>query len=98
MSESQIDTIDARLARLERENRRLRRIAAAITAGVVLLILCGAGSREEGVIKGERMLLANNANDSGIAMGTSPDGEPAITFRRTLNGKEYSMEMRMFVA
>ncbi len=99
MAESQIDTIVERLTRLERENRRMRRIAAAITAGVVLLVFCGARDHgEDGVITGERMLLKNKGEDSSIAMGASVNGDPAITLQRTLNGKAYSMEMRMFVA
>src|SRR4051794_20893429 len=36
--------------------------------------------------------------DSSIVMGAASSGEPTMTFRRSLGGKSYSMEMRMFVA
>jgi hypothetical protein len=46
MHQSQIDTIGEHLTRLDRENRRLRRIGTACMAGFVLLVFCGA--RDDG--------------------------------------------------
>jgi len=93
------DPVEARLDRLERENRRLRRFGAATAVGAALVLLLGAHPPDGGgVLEGERLVLKSRSGEAGVTIGTSDSGEPVIAMKRTINGKPYSMNLRMFVA
>jgi hypothetical protein len=99
MAGIRIEDLHARLERLERENRRLKRIGTAAACVVVVLALSGArdGDRQ-GVLRGERLELANKDGNSRVILGESADGLPCLTLERTVRGRSYSMRQELFVA
>ncbi len=99
MHQTQLEAIDARLARLERENRFLRGIGVGSLCAFALLVFGGAtGQGKDGILAGEQLRLTNKAGDSRIVIGESGDGLPSLTLERTVAGRTYSMRQELFVA
>jgi len=99
MHQAQLETIDARLTRLERENRSLRRIGAGSLCALALLVLGGAIEQgKDGVLEGEQLRLTNKSKDSRIVIGESGDGLPSVTLERTVGGRSYAIRQELFVA
>jgi hypothetical protein len=81
MDTASIDLLTERVDRLERENRRLKRIGAALAVGLLGVMIAGARSAAVvDVVEARGFRLVDEHGRHRIAMFMSPEGKPAISF------------------
>ncbi len=80
--DNSIQTISLRLASLERENRRLKRMGVGLLGASVLFGLLGAASPMLcKTVWAERLVLRNSSNKEVMTMDAYSTGRPTITMR-----------------
>lgn len=74
--------IRRRLDRLDRENRRLRRITATAVVGLAAGILMGQASPRQvpGVVEAQKFVLQDARGESRAELTVLPDGSPTLGF------------------
>ena len=78
--------ITARLDRLERENRRLKRVGGGLAIAVAALGLMSAASGFCKTVWAERLVLRDSSGNDRLMMDAYSSGVPSITMRDG-NGK-----------
>jgi len=83
MDEQRLEVLSARLDRLERENRRMRRAGGVLLAGLAALVLTGqalpAGAPR--VVEAELFVLRDSGGSTRAVLHTQADGSPSLDFR-----------------
>ncbi len=82
MNEPTISKLDQRLDRLERENRRLKRIGALVVVGIAAVVLMGQArsSKVAKVIEAEKFVLRDTSGQVGATLFTVGEGSPHLEF------------------
>ena len=83
MNEPVIEQTLRRLERLERENRRIKRIGVCALFGAVVLIVMGQArpSNVAKVIEAERFVVRGAAGSVSAVLGVNPDGNMGLEIR-----------------
>ncbi len=83
MNEPTMDKLVQRLDRLERENRRLKRIGALVVVGIAAVVLMGQArlSKVAKVIEAEKFVLRDTSGQIGAILFTVDGGSPHLEFR-----------------
>lgn len=77
----QANDIQARVERLERENRRLKRIGGGLAVGVTALCLMSAATSFCKTVWAERLVLQDSSGKERLTMDAYTSGTPAITMQ-----------------
>jgi hypothetical protein len=93
MDERGLQVLSERLARVERENRRLRRIGAVVLAGLAAVVLLGqAGPGNVGrTVEAEQFVLRDAGGKVRAVLHTRADGSPHLDFRDAAGGARASL-------
>lgn len=88
MNEPVIEQMLRRLERLEKENRRIKRIGASALFGAIILVVMGqAGpSNVAKVIEAERFVVRDTSGSVSAVLGINPDRNMGLEIRDK-NGK-----------
>ena len=78
-----VEALAARVDRLERENRRLRRGGAAALLGLAAALVMGQAPRggNARTVEAERFLLRDASGKARAELAIQPDGSPYLEFR-----------------
>jgi hypothetical protein len=73
------DEVNARLERLERDNRRLRRWLGAVAVGAIVPILLAASHEKAGkTLEATKIVLKDAKGKVRAEIGTQPDGSASL--------------------
>lgn len=78
MKTSESHSLAERVNRLERENRRLKRIGVPILVGVVAVLLAGAEVGKPKIIEAEGFVLKDKEGRKRAELSSSPDGSSSM--------------------
>ena len=83
MNEPTMDKLVQRLDRLEKENRRMKRIGALVAVGIAAVVLMGQArsSKVAKVIEAEKFVLRDTSGQVGAILFTVDEGSPHLEFR-----------------
>lgn len=90
MTEATLETLGARLSRLEQEKRRLKRLGLGLLIGVVAvglvaiisIVRTGAGRPDAGpkLVEAEKLVLRDASGKIRAEFGLAADGSPRLDF------------------
>lgn len=88
MNEPIMNHVLRRLDHLEKENRRIKRLAAAALLGAVALVVMGQAKPASiaKVLEAERFVVRDTSGSVGAVLGVTPDGNMGLEIRDK-NGK-----------
>jgi len=93
MDQSPSNTLAERVERLERENRRLKRVGAALGIGAALFFAVGAGGAK--VIDAERIVLSKDGTERAV-LETDKEGSALLRFLDKKGNERLSLSVGDF--
>ncbi|HEY7675583.1 MAG TPA: hypothetical protein VIG69_00825 [Candidatus Methylomirabilis sp.] len=95
MHEGDLEALRERLARLERENRRVRRTGAVVLAGLAAVVLLGqaAPGNVGRTVEAEQFVLRSADGKVRAVLHTRADGSPHLDFRDAAGNARASLGM-----
>jgi hypothetical protein len=81
MNEVAVEALVRRLERVERENRRLKRIGFAVLAGITALVLMGQAKPDKvaEVVEAEKFVLREPSGKLRASLGVGADGVASLS-------------------
>lgn len=91
-----IDVVIRRIERLERENRRFRRLTVLLALVMTWPLLLAAG-KDGGasVLEASKLVLKDEKGVARAELGTQPDGSPVLTFADGKGGASLALRGTM---
>lgn len=80
MNAPAVGSLADRVDRLERQNRRLKHVGAAVAIGIATVVLMGQARTAAKVVEAERFIVRDAGGRTRATLGVAADGEAGLYF------------------